>query len=89
MASCCAGQATGEPGTCPVCGERGTSVEHQTLIHLLKPEARAEIDDEPYFFCETPECDIVYFADRPLHFFDRDDLTVPAGVKERDDPVPV
>ena len=75
MSSCCTLRATGEPGSCGVCGERGKPVPRETLEHLLKPEKRAEIIDQPYYFCETPECDIVYFTDLPLHYFDKDDLT--------------
>ena len=82
MPNCYATRATGEPGSCPVCGERGWPVPRETLEHLLRPQKRAEIIDEPYYFCETPECDIVYFADVPLHFFDKDDLTVRVGIKE-------
>lgn len=79
MSSCCTLRATGEPGSCGVCGERGKPVPRETLEHLLKPEKRAEIIDQPYYFCETPECDIVYFTDLPLHYFDKDDLTVRVG----------
>lgn len=89
MSSCCTLPATGEPDTCPVSGERGQPVARQTLEHLLRPEKRAEMIDQTYYFCETPECDIVYFADAPLHYFDKDDLLVRVGVKETEDPIPV
>jgi len=55
----------------------------------LKPEKRAAIIDEPYYFCGAPECDIVYFADAPLHYFGKEDLTVRVGVKETEAPIPV
>ncbi len=84
MTSCCATSATGEPGSCPVCGERGTPVPRQTLEHLLKPEKRAEIIDEAYYFCGAAECDIVYFADVPLRYFVNEDLIVPVESKVRE-----
>ncbi len=84
MASCCATSATGEPGSCPVCGERGMPVPRQTLERLLKPEKRTEIIDEPYYFCGAPECDIVYFADVPLQYFANEDLIVPVESKVRE-----
>ncbi len=84
MTSCCATSATGEPGSCPVCGERGAPVSRQTLEHLLKPEKRAEIIDEPYYSCGAPECDIAYFADVPLHYFANEDLITPVESKERE-----
>ncbi|MGQ0550347.1 MAG: putative iron-sulfur cluster-binding metallochaperone [Armatimonadota bacterium] len=89
MASCCILGATGEPGSCMICGARGLPVPRETLEHLLKSEKRVEMVDEPYYFCQTPECDIVYFADVPFHYFDKDDLTVRVGVKETEDPIPV
>lgn len=89
MSGCCMLNSTGEPGSCPVCGQRGAPVEHETLEHMLKPEKRAEMVDETYYICETPECDIVYFADRPLHFFDGGDLMMRVGVKEPGDLVPL
>lgn len=61
----------------------------QPLEHLLKPEQRAELRDTAYYFCQTPECDIVYFSDEPLHYFDKDDVAVRVGVKEKEDPIPV
>lgn len=82
MSGCCMVLGTGDPGSCPVCGEQGTLAERETLEPLLKPDQRATMIDEPYYTCHTPECDIVYFADRPLHFFDSDDLLRQAGVKE-------
>jgi hypothetical protein len=64
-------------------------VSRRTLEHLLKPDVRAAIVDAAYYFCETPTCDIVYFSDRPLHFFGREDLTVRVGIKESEPPIPV
>ena len=43
-----------------------------------------------YYFCEAPDCDVVYF---PLHpdqpTFHRADLLVRVGPKETEDPIPV
>jgi len=43
-----------------------------------------------YYFCEAPDCDVVYFplnSDEPS--FRRSDLLVRVGLKETEDPVPV
>ena len=82
MSSCCVLGATGEPGSCPVCGERGTPVPRATLEHLLNPEKCGEIIDETYYFCATPECDVAYFADAPLCYFGKEDLAEGVGLKE-------
>ncbi len=76
MSGCCVLRATGEPGHCGVCGERGHPVPRETLEHLLKPEKRALIVDTPYYFCRTLECDIAYFTDEPLRYFGKEDLWV-------------
>jgi hypothetical protein len=43
-----------------------------------------------YYFCETPDCDVVYFAsDAQAPVFHRGDLLVRVGAKEKVDPIPV
>jgi hypothetical protein len=43
-----------------------------------------------YYFCEAPDCDVVYFSvDPQAPIFRRADLLVRVGVKEESDPVPV
>jgi hypothetical protein len=64
-------------------------VRRATLEHLLRPEKREEIIDDPYYFCETPECSIVYFSEVPLRYFGTEDLTVRVGLKETEEPIPV
>ncbi|MBI4278922.1 MAG: hypothetical protein HY660_10735, partial [Armatimonadetes bacterium] len=85
--NCCEVGASGESGSCVVCGRRGRPVSRRTVEHLVKPEKRPEIGSESYRFCETPECDIVYFTDHPLRYFDRHDLTVRVGIKETAGPI--
>jgi len=87
--SCCALPGFAGPQDCPICGARSKPVTRVTLEHLLRPERLGELIDASFFFCETPECDVVYYAEGGRRLFDKDDLTVRVGVKERDDPVPV
>lgn len=86
--SCCGLGATGEPGSCLICGARGTPVSRTALEQLLRPERRGELIDAPYYACATPECDVVYFADAPLHYFAPEDLTARPGLKEMSKPGP-
>lgn len=58
------------------------------LEQLLRPERRGELIDAPYYGCATPECDVVYFADAPLHYFAPEDLTARPGLKEMSKPGP-
>jgi NAD(P)H-nitrite reductase large subunit len=43
-----------------------------------------------YYFCDSPDCDLVYFAfDPQAPAFRREDLSVRVGVKETSNPIPI
>jgi hypothetical protein len=66
-ASCCeasveeAAMLAVQSGLCPSCGEKGKSVDGQTVKALLSVSLR-EVTHEPYFFCRTAECPVVYYS---------------------------
>ncbi len=74
------------PTKCPECGELGKTVQRITLGALLKPEKRSGIPKQKEFcFCRSAPCAVVYFVpDRVL--FRKDDLSVPVGLKEPQNP---
>jgi Zinc binding domain len=63
--SCCSSpaQPTSPPttGTCPSCGERGSSVSLLTVQAQVALSLR-ELGQPPYWFCPTAGCPVVYFA---------------------------
>ena len=71
--NCCsvpqAGAATCELGdrpvpvtdTCPSCGQKGKAVEGQTVKAMLSINL-SHVTHEPYLFCRTPDCPVVYFS---------------------------
>ncbi len=67
---------------CPNCGNKGNRVKRITLDSLLRDDAKSRIVDTQYYFCDSPECDIVYFSEAGSTFV-KDDLTVRIGVKEK------
>src|SRR3989338_8021647 len=71
---------------CPKCGELGKTVQRITLGALLKPVKRPEIPKQKeFYFCKSASCDVVYFIpERAL--FRKDDLSVPVGLKELQNP---
>jgi len=77
------------PGGCPGCGATGSSVGKVTLETLVVPEKRSAIGPGPYFFCESPVCDVVYFSADGGSTFGRSDLSVRVGIKETEPPRPV
>ena len=87
--ACCALPGFAGPEDCPICGARGKPVARVTLEHLLRPEKLKRLADAPYFFCETPECDVVYYSESAEWPFYKEDLEVRVGIKEDSDPIPV
>lgn len=75
-------------GVCPSCKSKGKKVGVITLKSLLKPSALETLNaDLNYFFCQTPDCDVVYFtnektylmSDMKVRVYQKDQsLTVPA-----------
>lgn len=93
MAECCAVKQ--EPSSppavlgCPVSGTRSKQVDLLTVKSLVRhlPFGLGVVQ---YYFCEAPDCDVVYFPFGPqAPIFRRGDLLVRVGVKETSDPVPV
>lgn len=50
-----------QTGTCPSCGRKGKVVDGQTVKALLAVSL-LQVTREPYLFCRTPECPVVYFS---------------------------
>jgi hypothetical protein len=70
MSDCCSAPAPAGPKakraaagtlTCPACARPGKSVSAQTVKHQVKPEHLATASQEPWGFCRTPDCAVVYF----------------------------
>lgn len=83
---------------CPKCGKKGKTVKPVTLRALLKDEYAAEVavavesnsesgcspskGNTGWRFCDSPECDVVYFGEQSGVTFTKDQLKVAVGVKE-------
>ena len=88
MSGCCV-IPHGSPPTCPMNGQPTRPVGRKTLDALVKPEVKASLKPQPYYFCNAPDCDAVYVAALGDHIVAKDELTVRVGIKETEDPVPV
>jgi hypothetical protein len=60
-----------------------------TVESLIKPELRAALLSQPYYFCNAPDCDTVYVSALGEHLITKDMLTVRVGFKETADPIPL
>jgi Zinc binding domain len=74
---------------CPRCGARGQTVGRETLAALLTRDALARLQDGPYFFDRSPDCEVVNFSNETDAHFSKRDLRVRVGIKESDPPIPI
>jgi len=93
MADCCSVNANAETApavmACPVSGSRSKQVDMLTVRSLVR-HLPLGMPGTQYYFCEAPDCDLVYFPfDRQAPRFRRSDLSVRVGIKESLDPIPV
>lgn len=73
---------------CPAGGKPGKRVPSLTVKSLVRDDLVDEAGGCEWFFCKTPECDVVYFA-ASGRVITKDALKVRVGVKEKDAPRPV
>jgi len=73
MSDCCSSNDTynGEEGkkntsprkfTCPINHEDYVAVSNKTILHHLKSPWKNKLSKEQYYFCDDPDCDVVYFG---------------------------
>ena len=75
--------------TCPVNGARSKQVDMITVKSLVS-RLPLEMPDTQYYFCDSPDCEVVYFPlDAKAPLFRRSDLIVRVGAKYTTDPIPV
>jgi len=74
---------------CPVSGRRSKQVGILTVKSLVR-KLPLGMPDTQYYFCDTSDCEVVYFAlDAEAPRFRREDLMVRVGAKETADPIPI
>lgn len=93
MSDCCSVNAKSDAApaamVCPVNGARSKQVDVLTVRSLVR-HLPLGMPGTQYYFCEAPDCDLVYFPfDRQAPSFLRSDLLVRVGSKESVDPIPV
>ncbi len=89
MDACCTIPRSADPAVCALCGARGKAVDRRTVVALVRPDLRPTIGETQYYFLETPECEVVYFAQDPPRYLLTGNVTVRVGSKVTEDPIPV
>ena len=84
MSTCCnpPGDLASNKSLCPVNGKAYAQVSRNTVLHHVASPWKVAVASQPYYFCDDPQCDVVYFcADGTT--LTQADIRTPVGVKLR------
>ena len=88
MSSCCASTNTQKKHKCPVNGVEYKEVSTKTLMHHIQKPWSLDSTEQIYYFCEDPECDVVYFG-QDNSVIKKNELRTTVGIKEKSDNSPL
>ena len=77
------GENSGRRHRCPTNGVAYPSVSEKTMLHHLKTPWNVNVRDQRYYYCDDPECSVVYFGE-DNEVFSVEALRTPVGMKSRD-----
>ncbi|MDH5516258.1 MAG: hypothetical protein OEY36_00390 [Gammaproteobacteria bacterium] len=93
MSDCCSTQNQTMPEPkhksdkqlCPVCANKCLSVEIKTMLqHIKSPWQYSLTGQQPFFYCSSALCDVVYFSTDGTAI-NKPDIRQEIGVKEKND----
>ncbi|VVB90145.1 Copper chaperone CopZ [uncultured archaeon] len=88
--ACCDSKVSEDTAICKECGSKWKPVNRITLKSLVKePTLEAIGNPDGFYFCETPDCGVVYFNNEQQVYLHKDDVKARVGIKETENPVPV
>lgn len=62
MASCCSPQASNKH-ICPQNNKPYLEVPYSTVLQHIKQPWKAQLAEQNYYFCDDPDCTVVYFGE--------------------------
>lgn len=84
MSDCCGNSQPESTGParhkCPVNGREYAEVSLATILHHLRQPWLANLKQQRYFFCQDPDCDVVYFGEDDV-LVRQSELRTPVGIK--------
>lgn len=88
MSSCCSSSANKPKSVrrfaCPSNNKEYVAVEVKTILQHIKSPWLQTLDEEKYYFCDDPDCDVVYFG-LTGSVINKNELRTVVGVKEDSD----
>ena len=83
MTHCCSISNSPPPrAACPANGQFYPQVGLRTVLHHVTKPWQHELTSQAYYFCDDPDCNVVYFGD-DHQLFRHDDLRLTVGQKSR------
>ena len=77
--NCCSIQPKGKQ-ECPKCQKTAKGVLRRTLEHLLKKETKSALNSlDGFYYCKTPQCNVIYFRDKEI--LKQEDINAIVGLK--------
>jgi hypothetical protein len=94
MDNCCDNQTSNKKGnekssfprkfTCPVNEQQYTEVAKKTILQHIKSPWNMQLKEQQYYFCDDPNCDVVYFG-LTGSVINKNELRTVVGKKEKSD----
>ena len=88
MSDCCSDSCSSNESLntyrCPVNGREYRGVSEKTILHHIKSPWLWNGKQQNYYFCDDPECDVVYFGQNDS-VVNKSELRTTVGMKEKSD----
>lgn len=85
MPDCCASSgSTNKPAkkyTCPINGKEYSEVLISTIMHHINQPWKESFNNQSYYFCDDPNCEVVYFGEDDS-VINKSELRTTIGVKD-------
>jgi hypothetical protein len=89
MLECCSFPQERSSVVCPKNEQVCKPVPRITVEALIRPEHKHSLTLLPYYFCDSPSCDVVYVSASTEQVITKDQVRVRVGIKENEDPIPL
>ncbi len=71
---------------CITCGAQAQKVNYKTVLMMLKFEQVKTAEESDYFLCTNLGCDTVYFSNKLNLIYNKNDIRIKIGFKEKAEP---
>ncbi len=79
-------KSNAEKIVCNTCGAQAQKVNYKTVLMMLKFEQIKVAKEANYFLCANPDCNTVYFSNKLNVVYNKNDVRIKIGFKEKAEP---